>query len=470
MIMQKSITKTQPRNSFLHNLNKILDVQKSDADAQRRSKILNVMLFGVLVLIIIAFFVITFMLIMGLMSRSDTDIFYSALSVSAGIIAISYLINRRYSEELAASIFLLFLSTLFYLTDTPYESIWGQNMIVMALPVIMASVILRPTSSFIVATALNIFFIIVSATQSFSANYVGMLAYYSIAFVAWLSASTLENALKDLRILNQELDVRVVNRTKELQIANSELRQARDKAIEASVFKSQLTAKASHELRTPLGSIIGFSEMLRGGHFGAVNENQKKRLTKIIDITNHLTKLINNWLDQAQLESGRLKLNIHPFSVRQLSESVADTMLVLTQEKELNFSCRVEKEFPPVIFGDEDRLHQILVNLIGNAIKYTDKGSIHSQIYLPDENHWAIAIKDSGCGISVDALPFIFESFHQVDGTRTRKHEGFGLGLSIVKQLVDLMEGEIYVDSQVNKGSTFTVVLPLMPVSEKQIG
>jgi len=149
---------------------------------------------------------------------------------------------------------------------------------------------------------------------------------------------------------------------------------------------------------------------------------------------------------------------------------VADTMLVLTQEKGVNFHCSVEKEVPLVLSGDEDRLRQIMVNLIGNAIKYTDKGFIHSRFYLPDEHHWAIAVKDSGCGISVDALPFIFESFHQADDSRTRKHEGFGLGLSIVKQLVDLMEGEIYVDSQVNKGSTFTVVLPLLPVSEKQQG
>ncbi len=468
--MQKSITKPQFRDNFIQHLNNLLEVQKDDPDAQRRSKVLNILLFGVFVLIIIAFFVIVFMQTMNLMGSGDVAIFYRSLTLSMGIIFISYLLNRYRSEELAASIFLIFLTALFYLTDTPFEAVWGQNMIVLAVPVIMASVIVRPTTSFIAATCLSIFFIIVSATQPFSANYVGMLAYYSIAFVAWLSASTLENALHDLQTLNQELDARVIDRTKELQIANTELRQARDKAIEASVFKSQLTAKASHELRTPLGSIIGFAEMLRSEHFGQVNENQKKRLTKIIDITNHLTKLINNWLDQAQLESGRLKLNIHPFSVRQLSESVADTMLVLTQEKKLNFNCSVEKEIPPVILGDEDRLHQIMINLIGNAIKYTDKGSIHSRVYMPDENHWAIAVKDSGCGIPVDTLPFIFDSFHQADGSRTRKHEGFGLGLSIVKQLVDLMEGEIYVDSQVNKGSTFTVVMPLLPVSEKQLG
>ncbi len=468
--MQKSIIKPQFRDNFIQFLNKVLEVQKDDPDAQRRSKVLNILLLGMLVLMVVAFFVVLYMRITNLMGSADTAVLYGSLTLSIGIIFISYLLNRRHSEELAASIFLIFLTVLFYFTDTPFEAVWGQNMIVLAIPVFMASVILRPTTSFIAATVLSIFFIIVSATQPFSANYVGILAYYSIAFIAWLSASTLENALHDLQTLNQELDARVIDRTKELQIANTELRQARDKAIEASVFKSQLTAKASHELRTPLGSIIGFSEMLRSGQFGQVNENQKKRLTKIIDITNHLTDLINNWLDQAQLESGRLKLNIYPFSVRQLSESVADTMLVLTQEKKLNFNCSVEKEIPSVILGDEDRLHQIMVNLIGNAIKYTDKGSIHSRIYMPDENHWAIAVKDSGCGIPVDTLPFIFDSFHQADGSRTRKHEGFGLGLSIVKQLVDLMEGEIYVDSRVDEGSTFTVVMPLLPVSEKQQG
>jgi len=461
--MQRQIATPRFRDNIVHHLNNFLEVQTADPDIRRRSRVLNVLLLGVLTLISIGFFVVIYMQVANLMRADEAKIAYSSLAASMGLIFISYFINRRFSEELAASIFLLFLTGLLYMTNTPYEAMWGRNMIMLAIPVIMSSVILRPTSSFIIATSLSILFIIIAATQALPANYVGMLAYYSVAFVAWLSASTLENALQQLRTLNQELDARVADRTKELQIANAELRQARDKAVEASIYKSQLTAKASHELRTPLGAIIGFAEMLRSGHYGGVNEKQKERLTKIVDVTKHLTQLINNWLDQAQLEAGRLKLNTNPFSIQELSVVVADTMLVLTQEKGLNFSCKVEKDVPSVMYGDEDRLHQIMVNLIGNAIKYTDKGYIRSRIFMLDESHWAIEVKDSGCGIPVDVLPFIFDSFHQADSSRTRKHEGFGLGLSIVKQLIDLMKGEIYVDSQVNQGSTFTAVLPLQP-------
>lgn len=460
------------RHSFTTRLNQLLEVPSSDPDVRRRSKVLNILLLGILLLLIIGFFVIIFMQSVNLMASSEATIAYGSLAASTVLIFISYLINRRFSEKLAASIFLLFLTLVAYFSNTPYEAIWGRNMIMLAVPVIMASVILRPNSSFIVASGLSIFLVIVATTQSFAVNYVGILAYYCIAFVAWLSASTLENALQQLRTLNQELDARVATRTKELQIANTELRQTRDKAVEASVYKSELTARASHELRTPLGSIIGFAEMLRSGHFGEVNTKQKERLTKIVDVTKHLTKLINNWLDQAQLEAGRLKLNINPFSVQQLSETAVDTMLVLAHEKGVTLDAKVEEHFPPLIYGDEDRLRQILVNLIGNAIKYTDKGFIKSRILMPDAYHWAIEVEDTGCGISPDALPFIFDSFHQADGSRTRKHEGFGLGLSIVKQLVDLMNGEIVVDSRLNQGSTFTVVLPLLPVpeGEKRIG
>lgn len=458
--MQRSIIKPRFQKSFALRLNQILEVQNDDPDIRRRSKILNILLLGVQLLVIVAYFVTVILQNKALMPPSETRTLHWSLTVFTGLIWISYIINRRFSEELAASVFLLFLTILFYLSDTPFAAIWGQNLVVLSLPIVMASIILRPNSSFIVATGLNIFFIFIATTSSIRINYVGILAFYCIAFVAWLSSSTLEDALQNLRTLNQELDVRVADRTKELQIANTGLRQARDKAIEASVYKSQLTARASHELRTPLGSIIGFSEMLRSGHFGEVNNKQKDRLTKIIDVTKHLTKLINNWLDQAQLEAGKLKLSSAPFNVRQLSNSVADIMQVLTQEKGLKYYHIVEKNMLTSLCGDEQRVRQIMVNLIGNAIKYTEEGFIQSRIFMPDDLHWAIEIKDSGCGISVDALPFIFDSFHQADGSRTRTHEGFGLGLSIVKQLVQLMNGEIFVDSQVNKGSIFTVVLP----------
>ncbi|MCA9924944.1 MAG: hypothetical protein KC419_00170 [Anaerolineales bacterium] len=467
--MQRLTSKSHYYHSIIHRINELIEVEIEDPDVQRRSKLLNIVLLGIFTVAVLAAGIIVYSQAAGILPLGDVSTAYVAIVIVLGLIIITYLINRLFSSQLAASIFLVFLTIITYFSNTPYETLWGQNMILLALPIITSSVILRPVTSFITATGLGVFLLIVAATQSISPNIVGILTYYAIAFIAWLSANTMENALQHLRVLNQELDNRVSDRTKELQIANAELLQARDKAVEASMYKSELTARASHELRTPLGSIIGFAEMLRGGHFGEVNNRQKERLTKIVSVTKHLTNLINNWLDQAQLESGKLKLHLEGFSPRELSHSIEDTMQVLANNKALKLTCTVQKNIPAYLYGDQERIQQIMVNLIGNAIKYTERGAITASLFQFDEVHWAIQVTDTGCGISEDALPLIFDSFQQADGSRTRRFEGFGLGLSIVKQLVELMNGDIDVTSEVNKGSTFTVILPLLPVPTKSM-
>ncbi|MCP5094560.1 MAG: hypothetical protein GY943_03285 [Chloroflexi bacterium] len=443
---------------------KILEVPVEDPDQRRRSKLLNIMLLGVLILTLIGIIVVAPQAFQENVA-GEIVVALWAMFFTLCLIGVAYGINYYISADLSSSLFLGFLAVVIYLSNTPYEAMWGQNMIMVAVPIIMASVLLRPYASFIAATLVAIGLTIVANLESIDLNVFGLLAYFLIAFVSWLSSNTLEKTLKNLRILNEELDQRVANRTSQLQIANTELRQARDKAVEANQYKTQLTARVSHELRTPLGSILGFTEMLRSGHYGEVNPKQQERLSKVVGITQHLAELINDWLDQAQLESGKLKIIPGIFSARELAAQVDDTMTVLAQKKRLTLHCHVEKKVPLHIFADKDRIQQILINLLANAIKYTDKGSVDIRYYV-DQDYWGFDVKDTGCGIVPETLPLIFESFQQADGSTTRKYEGFGLGLSIVQQLVNLMDGEISVESEIDQGSTFTVKLPLLPLPD----
>ena len=247
----------------------------------------------------------------------------------------------------------------------------------------------------------------------------------------------------------------------------TELVQARDQALEASRLKSQLLARVSHELRTPLGVILGYAELLEDGTYGKLTGPQRNVMAEIMDSTRHLTDLVNELLDEAQLEARAVKFLNAPFAPSELLHKIATAMSVLTLDKGLAFHTSVAPEVPPVLFGDETRLRQILVNLIGNAIKFTVTGGVQVHLYCPDREHWALEVADTGCGIPAEAQPYIFEPFRQVDGSMTRQHHGTGLGLSIVKALTELMGGIIALQSEVDHGSTFTITLPLIMAAEK---
>lgn len=241
----------------------------------------------------------------------------------------------------------------------------------------------------------------------------------------------------------------------------SELAQARDDALAASRLKTELLAKVSHELRTPLGVILGFTEMMQLGIYGPLLDKQKQVTVEIIDSTHSLTSLVNELLDQAQLDAGRLKLNSNSFPLAELVEGTLSKINVLAQNKGLTITTTIAPNMPPTLIGDQARLQQILVNLVSNAIKFTQTGGIKVCFFQPDPIHWALQVSDTGSGIPPEAQAYIFEPFRQVDGSTTRKHGGVGLGLSIVKQLTSLMGGEITLESKVGQGSVFTVVLPL---------
>jgi len=231
-------------------------------------------------------------------------------------------------------------------------------------------------------------------------------------------------------------------------------------AMEASEFKSRLIGRISHELRTPLAAVLGLTEMLHYSDCGTLNPKQQEIAQKIVRNTNHLSELVAQLLEQSRFESGRLRLEVEPFSPVEVVAATETRLGQQAEAKGLVLTTHVADGAPDVVQGDPRRVAQILDHLVGNAIKFTKQGAIDVYLLPHSRTNWALRIVDTGLGIPEDAHEYIFEPFRQVDDTVTREYGGLGLGLSIAKRLAMLMGGEITLASRLGEGSTFTVVLP----------
>lgn len=247
-----------------------------------------------------------------------------------------------------------------------------------------------------------------------------------------------------------------------------DLQHANEKAQEASRLKSEFLATMSHELRTPLNAIIGFSDMLLMGMNGPLNDKQRHKIQRLQENGKRLLGLVNDILDIARIEAGRLDLTLSPFEPRQLVERMAAQMAVLAESKKLDFITEVAPEVPHLLVGDEKHIEQIVVNLLSNAFKFTDTGSVTLSL-AARENQWVITVKDTGVGIPPHAVDLIFEEFRQIDGTSTRVYKGSGLGLAITRQLVRVMKGQIKVDSVLGSGTAFVVTLPVIETPQPEL-
>lgn len=224
-------------------------------------------------------------------------------------------------------------------------------------------------------------------------------------------------------------------------------------------LKSEFLASMSHELRTPLNSIIGYSEIMLMGINGPLNEENTEDVQAILNSGRHLLNLINDILDLAKIEAGRMSLDIDEVNIYALLNDIQVSHSPLIKKKPVQFIIDVDGQLPN-IEADPLRLKQVLTNLVTNAIKFTDEGHIY--LRGREENGWvSISIQDEGIGISSEHLSTIFEQFRQVDGSSTRRAEGTGLGLTITSHLVDLHGGKIDVESTLGAGSTFIVRLPV---------
>lgn len=247
------------------------------------------------------------------------------------------------------------------------------------------------------------------------------------------------------------------------------LHDAKETAESASAFKSQLLSRVSHELRTPLGGILGYAELMQADSFGKLNEQQSEAAKNIIDSANYLNQMVNDLLNEAEIAARSIKLQNDWFSPVELLEQASASLSVQAIKKGLLFITEHSPDLPQKLFGDARRLLQIIINLAGNAIKFTEGGEVRVRLAHPAPEKWAIVVSDTGAGIPKEAHEYIFEPFRQVDNRITRENRGSGLGLSITKHLIELMGGQITIESEVGKGSTFTVTLPLLAASGEPI-
>lgn len=241
------------------------------------------------------------------------------------------------------------------------------------------------------------------------------------------------------------------------------LAQARDEAVEATRVKTELLARVSHELRTPLNVILGYTEMLQEGLYGELYPKQWEPTNKIIESTTFLTKQVNELLDISRLDIGQLELEQDWFELPTLIERVYSQMKVLADARNLHLNYKIDPNLATRIYNDAGRVEQVLLNLVGNAIKFSEQGTVTIEVCQQNETHWAFCVSDEGLGIPESAHSLIFEPFRRVDSSLMRTQVGTGLGLAIVKQLVTLMQGAVDLESRVGEGTKFTVTLPFVP-------
>jgi len=551
----------------MNTLGRFLAISTDDPDDARRRKLLNILLIGVGLLSIIA---IVLALISGRPWENISLIVVGSALTLLGMIII-YVINQVWSGKIASSLFLGFLTLVFAFSDSPIQVSDGRTLFAFTIPIIMASVLLTPWSSFIFSSLSSIIISFISLSLNKLPNIPAIIGFFLVAFVSWLSARNLEQTLRELREINANLDQIVKERTHALaealtrerieagrsqailesiadgvivfdtqgnaiqanpalsnlisvplnniinstvsELVESSPMDATNKGVLAGVItepgqqlsshrvewgrktlsvssgqvfdregseigtvavfrdftkeaelekmKSAFVAMVSHELRTPISAILGYAEIFKEAIYGPLTDKQAQMTSRIISNSQRLLSLINDLLDQAQMEAGKLKIRYDTMRPADLLDNLHGVMDKITVDKGLSLTSELDPNMPETLVGDSARLQQILVNLVNNAVKFTEEGSVHVQIEKLDEVEWGITVADTGQGIPEEEIPRIFDTFRQVEGATTRLHGGFGLGLSIVKQLVNLMGGRISVASKLGEGSTFSIILPI---------
>ncbi len=285
-------------------------------------------------------------------------------------------------------------------------------------------------------------------------EHVGLLAFADVFLIRSCLLSVQE--MRDIAIRRARLECTNEIIESEVHKRTDELSRAREAAEAANQAKTTFLENTSHELHTPMNGIVGMTELALDTD---LTDEQRKYLTAVRSSANALLSLLNDVLDFSTIEAGKLELKSIEFQIRESIEDTLDSLVARAQQKGLQLGCHVQEDVPEVLVGDIRRLRQLIVNLAGNAIKFTERGEVNLHVDLQsheqDRVELHFAVSDTGVGIPEDKLDAVFDPFEQADTSSTRKFGGAGLGLSLAAQLVQLMGGRIWVESTVGRGSTF---------------
>jgi len=248
------------------------------------------------------------------------------------------------------------------------------------------------------------------------------------------------------------LERKVAERTQALTVANEKLE-------EASKLKSQFLANVNHELRTPVSAVIGYAHLVLRATEGQISQLQRENLQDLLKNAERLLSQIDSLLDFSKIEAGKMEVHVEPVEVNELIQTAISTIEPSSNGGNVRIMREIASDIP-ALNTDREKLRQIILNLLDNAVKFTERGEIRISASLQNGS-FKLAVSDTGIGIQTDDLNKIFEEFHQGDLSTTKKYRGTGLGLAIVKQYVNLLGGDVAVESEVGKGSVFTVTLPL---------
>jgi PAS domain S-box-containing protein len=268
-----------------------------------------------------------------------------------------------------------------------------------------------------------------------------------------------ERLYEALKRLNSELEQRIREATADLAEQNARLQWQSQEVERANKLKSEFLASMSHELRTPINALIGYSALLLDGVLGEVNPKQRDALARGRAAAEHLLALINDILDLAKIEAGKMPLHLEDVSLRDVTLEVTQQIEPMVRKKQLDFVIDVAHDCP-VIYTDRTKIKQVLLNLLSNAVKFTNQGRVSVEAQCASGGV-RIDVIDTGIGIRATDLQAIWEDFRQVDQSRTREFGGTGLGLSITRKLLERLGGSVTVQSRYGEGSTFSVYLPL---------